>query len=235
MKIVRIALLAALGLTAAALAGVGLPDRAHGTSAPSGRSITVEADGTVTRVPDRADVSFAVVARGATAAEALDVDSADMQKVLAALDSKGVAKRDIQTQDVSLEPQFDKDGRTIIGYVARNSVSVSTAIAKAGGVIDAAVGAGVNEVSGPSPSLSDREQLYREALQSAVKNARTKAEAIAQAAGVGVGSVRNVVEGSTEQPQPVYDTALRSAAQSTPIEPGTQDVQAHVTVTFAIG
>jgi hypothetical protein len=235
MKIVRIALLAALGLTAAAFAGVGLPDRAHGTSAPSGRSITVEADGTVTRVPDRADVSFAVVARGATAAEALGADSADLQKVLAALDSKGVAKRDIQTQDVSLEPQFDKDGRTIVGYVARNSVSVSTAIAKAGGVIDSAVGAGANEVSGPSPSLSDREQLYREALQTAVKNARAKAEAIAQAAGVGVGSVRNVVEGSSEQPQPVYDTAFRAAAQSTPIEPGTQDVQAHVTVTFAIG
>ena len=40
MKIVRIALLAALGLTAAAFAGIGLPDRAHGTSAPSGRTIT---------------------------------------------------------------------------------------------------------------------------------------------------------------------------------------------------
>jgi uncharacterized protein len=235
MKIVRIALLAALGLAAAAFVGVGLPDRAHGTSAPSGRSITVEADGTVTRVPDRADVSFSVVARGTTAAAALAADSADMSKVLAALESNGVAKRDIQTQDVSLDPQFDKEGRTIVGYVARNSVSVSTAIAKAGGVIDAAVGAGANEVSGPSPSLSDREQLYRDALQDAVRNAKAKAEAIASAAGVGVGRVTNVVEGSTGQPQPVYEMALRSAAQSTPVEPGTQDVQAHVTVTFAIG
>lgn len=235
MKTVRITLLAALGLTAAAFAGVGLPDRAHGTSAPSGRSITVEADGTVTRVPDRADVSFAVVARGATAAEALDADSADLQKVLAALDAKGVAKRDIRTQDVSLEPQFDKDGRTIVAYLARNSVSVSTAIAKAGGVIDAAVGAGANEVSGPSPSLSDREQLYRDALEDAVHNAKAKAEAIAGAAGVGVGRVTNVVESAGEQPQPMYDSALRTAAQSTPIEPGTQDVEAHVTVTFAIG
>src|SRR5690349_15274765 len=116
MKIVRIALLAALGLTAAAFAGVGLPDRAHGTSAPSARSITVEADGTVTRVPDQAEVSFAVVSRGTTAADALAADSTDMQKMLEALESKGVAKRDIQTQDVSLEPQFDKDGRTIVGY-----------------------------------------------------------------------------------------------------------------------
>jgi uncharacterized protein YggE len=235
MRIVRIALLAAVGLAAAAFAGVGLPDRAHGTSAPSGRSITVEADGTITRVPDRADVSFAVVSRGATAAEALAADSADMRKLLAALDSKGVAKRDIQTQDVSLEPQFDKDGRTIVGYVARNSVSVSSAIAKAGDVIDAAVGAGANEVSGPSPSLSDRDQLYRDALKDAVRNAKANADAIADAAGVGVGRVTNVVEDSGEQSQPMYDSALRTAAQSTPIEPGTQDVQAHVTVTFAIG
>jgi uncharacterized protein YggE len=235
MKIVRIALLAAIGLTAAAFAGIGLPDRAHGAPAPTGRTITVEADGTVTRVPDRADVSFAVVARGATAADALAADSADMDKVLAALDSNGVSKRDIQTQDVSLDPQFDKDGRTIVGYVARNSVSVSTAIAKAGGVIDAAVGAGANEVSGPSPSLSDRDQLYRDALKDAVRNAKANADAIADAAGVGVGRVTNVVEDSGEQSQPMYDSALRTAAQSTPIEPGTQDVQAHVTVTFAIG
>jgi uncharacterized protein YggE len=235
MKIVRIALLAALGLAAAAFVGVGLPDRAHGTAAPSGRTITVAADGTVTRVPDQADVSFSVVARGATAAEALAADSADMQKVLAALDTHGVAKRDVQTQDVSLDPQFDKEGRTIVGYVARNSVSVSTAIAKAGDVIDAAVGAGANEVSGPSPSLSGREQLYRDALQDAVRKAKAKADAIAKAAGVGVGRVTNVVEGSTEQLQPMYDIAVRASARSTPIVAGTQDVQAHVTVTFAIG
>ena len=223
MKIVRIALLAALGLTAAAFAGIGLPDRAHGTSAPSGRTITVEAD-----------VSFAVVARGATAAEALAADSADMSKVLSALESKGVAKRDMQTQDVSLEPQFDKDGRTIVGYVARNSLSVSTSIAKAGGVIDAGVGAGANEVSGPTPSLSDREQLYRDALKAALRNAKAKAEAIAEAAGVGAGRVTNVVESAGEQSRPYYDSVMPTAAKSTPIEPGTQDVKAHVTVTFAI-
>ena len=233
MKTVRIVLLAALGLTAAAFVGVGLPDRAHGTSAPSGRSITVEADGTIARVPDRADVSFAVVARGSSAADALAADAASMRRVIAALGSSGVAKRDIRTQDVSLDPQFDRDGRSIVGYVARNSVSVSTALAEAGGVIDAAVGAGANEVSGPSPSLSDREQLYRDALATAVRNARAKAEAIAAAAGVSVGRVTNVVEGS-QQEQPVYDVAFRAAAPSTPVEPGTQDVGAHVTVTFAI-
>jgi hypothetical protein len=59
-----------------------------------------------------------------------------------------------------------------------------------GDVIDAAVAAGANNVSGPSLARDDQDKLYRDALEKAVANAREKAAALARAAGVSLGSVR---------------------------------------------
>jgi uncharacterized protein YggE len=83
-------------------------------------------------------------------------------------------------------------------------------------------------------SISDRDARYRDALKKAVQDARAKALAISEAGGFGVGPVSTVVEQSNA-PGPVFQ-ALGAAAKdaSTPIEPGTQDVTADVTVTFAI-
>jgi uncharacterized protein YggE len=233
MKIARIAALAALVLGAAALVGVGRPDGAHGKASPPGRTITVTATGTIEQVPDRAQLGFAVVTRADTAKQALQSNSADTRRMVDALERAGIDAKSIQTQDVSLDPHFTQDGSRIDGYTARNSVAVTSPIGKAGAVIDAGVVAGANEISGPSLSISDRDRLYRDALKNAVDAARAKATAIAQAAGVQVGAVTNVVENGGE-PQPYAYQAVRLAATA-PIEPGTQKIEADVTVTFAIG
>ena len=232
MKIARIAAVTALVLGAAALVGVGRPDGAHGKASPSGRTITVTATGTIERVPDRAQLGFAVVNRADTAKQALSSNSADTRRMVDALERAGIDAKSIQTQDVSLDPHFTQDGSRIDGYTARNSVAVASSIGRAGAVIDAAVAAGANEISGPSLSVSDRDRLYQDALKDAVRAARAKATAIAQAAGVQVGAVTNVVENGSE-PQPYAYQAVRLAA-ATPIEPGTQKIDANVTVTFAI-
>jgi uncharacterized protein len=232
MKIARIAALAALVLGAAALVGVGRPDGAHGKASPSGRSITVTATGTVERVPDRAQLGFAVVTRADTAKQALQSNSAETRRMVVALERAEIDAKSIQTQNVSLDPHFTQDGSRIDGYTARNSVAVTSPIGKAGAVIDAAVVAGANEISGPSLSLSDRDRLYRDALRDGIRVAREKATAIAQAAGVQVGAVTNVVENGAE-PQPYAYQAAR-LVEAAPIEPGTQKIEADVTVTFAI-
>ena len=77
-----------------------------------------------------------------------------------------------------------QDGTTIIGYAASTTISAKTTIAKAGAVVDAAVEAGANGVSGPSLSRSDEDALYRDALKNAVADAKDKAEALAAAAGL---------------------------------------------------
>ena len=120
----------------------------------------------------------------------------------------------------------------VTGYLAEDSMSARTKIAGAGALIDAAVGAGANTVSGPALDVSDRDALYRDALAKAVADARGKAEAIAQAGGFAVGAVSTVVEGASETPPVRTFAALAKRDAATPIEPGTQDVAADVTVSF---
>jgi uncharacterized protein YggE len=159
-----------------------------------------------------------------------------MDRVLAALKSAGVDKSDVKTQGISVSPSYAEEGR-IDGYEARNSVSVKIHdLPSAGKVLDAASNAGANEVYGPSLSRSDQDELQAKALRDAVADARMKAEALADAAGVELGPVTAITEGFGGGPEPYYAAGAErlTADKAAPIEPGTQDVQATVTVTFAI-
>jgi uncharacterized protein len=236
MTLPRIAAVALLALVAAAFSGVGRPDEATSAAADTTRSITVTGTGTVDAVPNRAEVSFGVVTDGSTANDALAANAAQARRLTAALRSAGVAERDIQTQQVSISPVFDEGGRQVSGYQARNTVVARIrALGRTGAVIDAAVEAGANEVYGPNLSVADRSALERGALQDAVADARGRAQALATAAGVSLGRVLTVVEGGGVAPPIPFAAADRAVAESaTPISPGTQELGAVVTVTFAV-
>src|SRR3954452_7146045 len=225
-----ISLAALVLLAAAALIGVARPEAARGDSTQTDLVTTI-GHGVVTAVPDEATVSAGVRSDAATAAAALATNSKAMNAVIVALKQAG--GDDLQTQQVSLYPQSDEQGK-VTGYSAQTTVSAKSDIAGAGGLVDAAVGAGANTVDGPSLTLSDEDALYRKALERAVENARAKALALAHAGGFGVGPVSTVVEqGATAQP--VYDSAMALAkGTSTPVEPGKRDVSADVTVSFTI-
>jgi uncharacterized protein len=234
MKPLRIVALVAVAGAVVAFAGVGRPESAGGAEKQSG-GITVIGVGTITSVPDEASFTIGVQTQGSTAREALAANSEQMRRVIAAAKAAGVAKSDIKTQDVSVSANYANEGR-IDGYSARNSVLVTIRnLSKAGPILDAASNAGANEVYGPMLSRSDEDDLQTKALRGAVENARKKAEALADAAGVQLGRVTALTEGSSGGPQPYYEGAMRLAKTDAPIEPGTQDSQATVTVTFAIG
>jgi uncharacterized protein YggE len=234
MNPIRIAIVVLLGAAAVALAGVGRPESAGGAEKPAG-GITVIGTGKVKAVPDEAEFSLGVQSVGRTAREALAANSERMKHVLSALRAAGVAKEDVQTEDVSVSPSYEDRGR-ITGYTTRNSVNVRIRnLARAGAVLDAATNAGANDVYGPTLSRSDRDELQAKALRSAVADARAKAEALADAADVQLGSA-TAIEESDGGYEPYFAAALSSArAVDTPIERGTQEIQAEVTVTFAIG
>jgi uncharacterized protein YggE len=238
MTLLRIAAVALLALVAAAVSGVGRPDEATSAAADdTTRSITVTGTGKVDAVPNRAEVSFGVVTDGSSANDALAANADQARRLVAALRSAGVAERDVQTQQVSLNPVFDEGGRQVTGYQARNTVLARIrALGRTGAVIDAAVEAGANEVYGPNLSVADRSALERGALQDAVADARARAQALATAAGVSLGRVLTVVEGGGGVAPPIpFAAADRAVAESaTPISPGTQELGAVVTVTFAV-
>jgi uncharacterized protein len=228
-----ILLLAALLLVASAIAGVAQPRVGRAADTPSRKTITVTGNGSVTTVPDRASFSFTVQTRATTAKAALAQNASDATALVAALKNAGVAAADLQTGQVSLSTQMNADGTDVIGYIASNTVSAQTTIAKAGGLVDAAVGAGATGVSGPTLSRSDAAALYRDALKSAVASAGEKAKALAAAAGLSLGGVLTIVESS--QTPVVWSAAKADVAAPTPIEPGTQTIDATVTVTYALG
>ena len=236
MKPIRIAAVAALALAAAAVAGVGRPEEARSEQGTPTRGITVNASGDVETTPDRAALDLGVQTNAANAKAALAQNAERLRHVIDALSKAGVARDDLRTSNVSLWPQQDADGTTVTAYQAQNTIAAELDVAKAGEAIDAAVAAGANVVGGPSLSVGERDALYRTALKKAVEAARAKAEAIADAAGVKVGRVTAVVESAGYEEPPPMPYAMRAAdtAESTPIEPGKQEIQATVTVTFAL-
>lgn len=226
----RILLVAAPLVLVAALAAATLPGSAASADAEAG-GITVQGTASVASVPDRAELSFGVESQGESARAALAANATEMRRVLAALKAAGAT--DVKTQYVSLSPRLNERNE-VQGYVATNSVSATVKqLAKAGSVIDAAVGAGANQVYGPSLSRGDQSDLYRQALKAAVANARESAQALATAANLSLGRVTAIVEGGGA-PQPIPLAAAAKAEDAvTPIEPGTQQVSATVTVTFS--
>ena len=233
MKPLRILVLVAAVAAVVAFAGVGRPETAGSAARPAG-GITVNGTGTITSVPDEATFTIGVQTGGSTARAALASNSEQMRRVISAVRSGGVEQGDIETQDVSVSANYSDENR-IDGYTANNSVLVTIhGLSGAGKVLDAASNAGANQVYGPTLSRSDEEKLRAKALRGAVGDARTKAEALAAAAGVSLGRVTAITEGYSGGSEPYYAADLRAAKADAPIEPGTQDIQASVTVTFAI-
>jgi uncharacterized protein len=234
MKLARLALLAAAGIAIAAFAGVVQPSGAH--SAPADTSsggITVLGTASANLIPNRASFAFGTVSQAATATAALTASSQSVARVIAALKRLGVAQADIQTADVSLSPRTNDNGDEIVGYTASNTVTATIRkIGDAGDVVDAAVRAGANQVSGPNLLASDQDAAYRNALEGAVADARAKAETLATASGSTLGKITAIVEGGGAIPMPLATGAKDS---SVAIEPGTQKIEATVSVTFALG
>ena len=233
MKPVRLTALVAGVAAIVAFAGIGLPDRAgSGVSAgQDAHTITVSGSGSVSAAPTKAVFDFGVGTRSRTAAQALAEDSAQMRRLIDALESAGVPAASLQTTSVSLSPVTNSQGDTIVGYTASNSVSATIAeLTHAGSIVDTAVVAGANEVDGPNLTVADQDALYRSALQAAVADARAKAGSLAAAGGLHVGAVTSIEESGDTSP--VTAAAGRSPGPSTPIAPGTEQIAASVTVVF---
>ena len=236
MKVRHIVWISALVLSASAIAGVGAPRLIQAdTGDPKAGTLSVVGTGSITTTPDSARLSAGVTTQGSTASEAMDANGKAMAKVINALKDAGIASKDLQTEFVSVNPRYDDGGQAITGYNASNSVAaVVRGLSDVGDVIDAAVAAGANNVSGPSLAREEQDELYRDALEKAVANAREKAQALASAAGVTLGAIKSLDENVQSGGPVVYEAYAAKLDSATPIEPGTTETTASVRVVFAI-
>jgi uncharacterized protein YggE len=202
-------------------------------------SITVKGDGRVKVKPDTATLSVGVQATARTATEALTQANASAAALIAALKAGGVDSDDIATSGLSIYPQYSQGGVAVSAYQASNNVTVTVRdITKTGLLIDAAAGSASENITvgGVSFFVDDVEAVMGAARAEAINNARKRAEEYAAAAGVTVGAVTQISEVSTGGPQPIFARAAKFAMADapTPVEAGTQDIAASVTVVFEL-
>jgi uncharacterized protein YggE len=199
------------------------------------RLVTVTGEATVAVAPDAAVIRIGVNSQDKTAREASEANAKQMTAVLAAIKDTGIADRDIQTSRLSLQPQYDpnKGGTArLTGFQATNQVTVKIRdIDKLPALLDRAIAAGANEMSGIEFVITEQSKLLDRARDDAIADARRKAELYAQAAGSKLGPVVSITEeGSAAPPRPMQ--AMRAGA--VPIAPGEQTLRAMVTVSYEL-
>lgn len=208
----------------------------------SGAVLDVVAQGRTTRTPDVATIRAGVVTQGTTAAAALRENSDRMARVLAALRRANVAARDIQTAQVSLQPQYrygENLPPVVTGYQASNNVAVRFRdVARSGTILDTLVAEGANQIDGPTLSIDQPDAALDEARVDAVRRARARADLYARAAGMQVARIVSIGEAGAEagpRPPVIYATARAMDAQAkTEIAAGETEVSATVTVRFVL-
>ena len=211
------------------------------TGSASQPTLNVSATGYAEATPDRALVSAGVVQQGKTAREAMMGNATLMTAVFDELEAAGIPKKNITTSQLSLQPQYDYRDRqrpTIKGYEARNTVSVkSDDIEQVGPMLDALVRAGVNNINQVQFSVKDPKAALDKAREDAIREAREKAESMANAAGVKLGPLLSMNENNRgNMPQPVMMRSARMEMSDavTPISAGEQTMSVSVNLSYGI-
>ena len=207
----------------------------------SGTRLDISATGEVSRVPDIAVISAGVVTRSATAVTALSDNAARMERVRAALKRAGIADRDIQTSNVSLNPDYryvENQPPQLTGYSATNTVNVRFRDIKATGkILDALVAEGANQINGPSLTIDKPEAALDEARTKAIANGRARAELYARSLGMRVVRLLSVSETGGYGGGPIAVMGRANMAQmdaKTEVVPGEQQLQVTVTMSFEL-
>lgn len=228
-------------------AGASVPDS---SGAPPG--IVAHGEGKVTGTPDTLTLVLGVQTQAPSARSALDANTARANAVINMLKGRGVDPKDLRTSELSISPVYSGlgGGDRISGYQVSNQVTAtlhSTAgqqdtaghgIGAAGGIIDAAAAAAGDavRVQQVSFSIADDSALRAQARAVAVRQAKERAQQMAEAAGVTLGPLRSLTEG-TSSPPPMPYGAQRSMAGAdavAPVEPGSQQLQVTVDAVYAI-
>jgi uncharacterized protein YggE len=203
------------------------------------RSITVSGTGSVDATPDMARVQTGVITEAETAAQALSGNSQAMTRLIGGLKENAIEAKDIQTAAFRVEPRYTnpRDGQApeINGYRVVNEVHVVVRdVSKLGGILDALVKLGANQMNGLSFEVSKADTLKDEARKQAVANALRRAKLLAAAAGAEVGDVISISEDVVHGGPRPYAMARAAKADMVPIEGGSETLEARVTVTWAL-
>lgn len=206
---------------------------------PAPHTITVSASGKVTLVPDVARVNLGVTTSKSSVKAVREAGAKAMTDIIAALKALGIDEKDIQTTNLSLYPQYSNGTPPkVVGYQISEQVQVTVRdLDKAGDVVDTATAKGATDVNGISFEIADPIKAQNDARAAAVAAARVSAEAMAKAGNVSLGTVLSITDATVYSPIYYGYNGTKAGAitdTATPVQPGTQDLSATVTVVFEI-
>jgi uncharacterized protein len=203
-------------------------------------TIVTSGTGRISVEPDTAELRLGVATSQSTVGAARAAATDAMTSILAAVTGAGVDRRDVQTSTLSVQPRYEyADGKPpkLAGYDLANLVLVTVRdLAVLGAVIDGALTAGATSLDGLAFRVEDPREAERAARTAAVAEARDRAAVLAEAAGVRLGGVSDIVEGGAPPawPLPKMARTMMAAEAATPVEAGTTEIAVTVTVTFRI-
>jgi uncharacterized protein YggE len=162
-----------------------------------------------------------------------------MNRVFAALEKQGIARRNIQTSNFSVSPSYTNrtpnETPRLTGYQVSNQLHIILEdVSRVGAALDALVSAGSNQMHGLNFSIKEPAPLLAKARAAAVADARTRAQQYAAAAGVTLGPVQSISESGGEPPRPMYRMMAQAAESSVPVASGEESVTANVTMVWEI-
>lgn len=204
--------------------------------------INVSGTGKISVDPDRARFTVGVNSSAKTARLAQQENSKQVSEIINALVAQGVNKKDIQTQNFNIYPDYaqSKDGRQgqVVGFRVNMDVTVNVKnITKTGSYLDAALAAGANQANGISFYKEETPALKQQLLNKAYQDAKLKGLALAEAAGVKIAGVTTIQEGSISTPfnnQNEYRNMKVMESNSIPVEPGQIELSTNIQVVYRI-
>lgn len=203
-------------------------------------TITLTGQGSIKQAPDVAVISVGVQVEAKTAADAMSQQATQMNGVFAAVKAAGIADRDMQTGNLSLNPVYEYPNNArprLTGYQAANSITIKVRDLKnLGKTLDAVVKGGGNTINGISFSVDKPEQFQNDARVEAIKDAAAKAELYAKAVGYKVARIVTISEYdyAPQPPMPVMMRMQDMAAEATPIAAGEVALTQTVNVVFEL-
>ncbi len=224
----------ALSVTAAAVSACGAD---IGLIADNPRQVTVTGSGQVQAAPDTLTVDAGIEFVAPDVTTAMNRTNERQQAVITALTDAGVAKPDISTTNVSVQPLYGGSEGNIIGYRANNSIQVKIRKLESASHLLAVIvstGSDATRINSVRYGLADDSQSMRDARARAFNDAKNRAEQYARLSGLRLGEVISIWE-VPATPTPVPLPRAPTAATDVPLEPGQQTVNVSVTAIWELG
>lgn len=200
--------------------------------------ITVQGTAQVKADPDQVTVTANTSVTAGTVGSAQEEMNKIVEKATAMLLELGVEDDDIVTNNYSYYPKYNYETNTLIGYEANHTLAITCRdVEMLDSVIGVLTDSGFSQIYSVQYDVSNRNELYQQAMDLAIQRAEEKAVRMAQTSGMALTGLESLSENSGYNEgyhvNAMADMAMaKSESAATGIRAGSVAVSASVTAVY---